>query len=165
ATVSARHVHRSRPTGRPHRHDHQADAIHCPRFAALMPPRHADHRAGMGNNAFRPVHAISCAGTSPDHPPPPGRFPPGTEPATPSPTGIVHSPLKFGQFPQWSQPSGPSFSLVQSGRWRYVSPTWIGHGVASATVIVFPFTDSTAYRRPPFRPDRTSTAPGMEAAM
>src|SRR5690606_34638803 len=34
APVSARHVQRPRPTGSLHRHDHQPDAIHCPRFAA-----------------------------------------------------------------------------------------------------------------------------------
>src|SRR5690606_17019581 len=165
APVTSRHVQRPRPAGSLHRHDHQADAIHRPRLAALMSPRHADHGSGMRDHTFRPVHRSSCAGTSPAQPPPPGRLPPGTEPATPSPTGIVHSPLKFGQFPQWSQPSGPVLSFVQSGRCRYVSPAWIGNGVVSASVIVFPFTDSTAYRRPPFRPDRTSTAPGMEAAM
>src|SRR5690606_29195827 len=38
APVSARHVQRPRPAGRPHRHDHQPDAIHRPRLAALMSP-------------------------------------------------------------------------------------------------------------------------------
>src|SRR5690606_7965774 len=159
APVSARHVQRPRPAGSLHRHDYQPDAIHRPRLAALMPPPHADHGPGMRDHTFRPGHRSSCAGTSPAHPPPPGRLPPGTEPATPSPTGIVHSPLKLGQLPQWSQPSGPVLSFVQSGRWRYVSPTWIGNGVVSASVIVFPFTDSTAYRRPTFGPDVNSTRP------
>src|SRR5690606_40036992 len=97
AAVTSRRVQRLRPARFLHGYDQQADAVYRPRLAALVAPAHADHLPRLGDHSLRAVHSTACARTSPAQPPPPRRFPPGTEPATPSPTGIVHSPLKFGQ--------------------------------------------------------------------